>query len=82
MNWRHLTKGDTSINSPLSLEWVSDYAIITHFNICKKTLDAWHEKEGLPKYPIGRLTLYKVSELNELIEKHKKLAGNKQAKKK
>jgi hypothetical protein len=81
MSWRRLTKSDTSINSPLSLEWVSDYAILTHFNICRKTLEAWHEKEGLPKYQIGRLTLYKASELNELIEKHRKVAGNNRVKK-
>lgn len=50
---------------------MSEYAIISHFNICKKTLIAWHVKEGLPKYQLGRLTLYKEAELNELIEKHK-----------
>ena len=60
-----------SVHSPLVTGWVSDYAILTHFNICKKTLEAWHRKEGLPKYRIGRLTLYKETELNELIEKHK-----------
>ena len=82
MSCHRLTKSDTSINSPLSLEWVSDCAILTHFNICRKTLEAWHEKEGLPKYQIGRLILYKASELNELIEKHRKVAGDNRVKKK
>lgn len=81
MKGNRSTLSNTSINAPLTLEWVSDYAILTHFNICKKTLDAWHEKGGLPKYQIGRLTLYKASELNELIEKHKKPAGNNWSKK-
>ena len=67
----------TSINSSPALHWISEYAVINHFHICKKTLVAWHRKEGLPRYQIGRVIMYKESDINLLIEKHVRKGTNK-----
>jgi hypothetical protein len=68
------------INSPLDLEFVSQYIVLTHFKISKRTLDTWHVKEGLPKYKLGKVIVYKESEIQALIEKHKKVKGNRNKK--
>jgi excisionase family DNA binding protein len=72
-----LSLDSKDINSPLAYNWVSQYVVITHFHISKRTLDTWHAKEGLPKYKIGRLVLYKETDLHAWIEKHKTDPGSK-----
>jgi hypothetical protein len=59
----------------LSVRWIPENRITREFDISKDTLEAWH-RQGLPKYQLGRIILYKNDELNELIEKHKKLPIN------
>jgi predicted DNA-binding transcriptional regulator AlpA len=71
--------GAGDINSPLTCNWISEFVILTHFQISRRTLWAWHA-EGLPKYTIGKLTLYKESEINEWIEKHRKMPQPKKPK--
>jgi hypothetical protein len=68
-----IRKLSTMDRTPLLVRWIPGYRIKEELNISLDTLDEWHRK-GLPKYQLGRITLYKESELHEMIEKHKKIA--------
>jgi DNA-binding NarL/FixJ family response regulator len=72
--WPHPSHGNNSIDAPMTSDWVAEAVVLSHFNISKKTLSSWCDK-GLPFYRIGRLTLYKKHELNELIEKQRNVPG-------
>ena len=67
--------------TPLPPGWVSAYAVMAYFQICKRTLWLWHRK-GLPKYQIGKIAYYKVTDIDNLIERHRKVARKTKASKK
>lgn len=75
------TKKYMPVVGPVTIPWLTEQMVMSHFQICKRTLWVWHQK-GLLKYQVGKLTLYKAEDLNALIEKHlivprKKKAVNK-----
>jgi hypothetical protein len=71
--WTHPATHNTSANPQIVPGFLSAYEVMARFQICKRTLWVWHQK-GLPKYPLGKLILYKETELAELFLKNKKIA--------
>jgi hypothetical protein len=64
-------KGESGLDVLMLLEdYKSDYAILSHFKIDKKTLESWHRR-GLPKYKLGKVVLFRETELKDLIDRHK-----------
>ena len=66
--------------APTDQKWLTEYEVITRFNICKKTLDGWYQNKKLPRYQVGRLIFYKEAELNLLFEKSRKVIGKRRKK--
>jgi len=77
-----VAQNNTSTNSTIASNWLTELEVLDHFKICKRTLWVWYSRKGLPKYQLGRLTFYKRDDLDQLIQKNKKIAGRRKLNKK
>lgn len=77
-----VAQNNSSFNSTISSNWLTEQEVLDHFKICKRTLWVWYSRKGLPKYQLGRLTFYKKDDLDQLIQKNKKVKSRRKLNKK
>ncbi len=49
--------------------WVSVEEVASHLGVAKDSIYRWVERRGLPTHRVGRLLRFRLSEIDEWVEK-------------
>ncbi len=53
----------------MSEPWVSVDEVASHLGVAKDTIYRWIESKGLPAHRVGRLWKFKLSEIDEWVQR-------------